>query len=98
MMRASKLMALVFLLTGSIVGAQESGASRRKPLRPQIGRQGGVGRPVKPGASNEQRPLQAQVRQAFARVVRRELNLDVGQMEKLRGAEVKYEQQRRAIL
>ena len=99
-MRASRLIVAALVLGASIVGAQDTGASSRTkpPLRPQLGRPGGAGRPGNPGPPNEQRALQARVRQAFAGVVRRQLNLDAAQMDKLRAVDVKYEQQRRAIL
>jgi hypothetical protein len=46
----------------------------------------------------ERQMLQRQVRQAFAKAVRRQLNLNDDQMRKLQSVDLKYERQRFALL
>lgn len=50
------------------------------------------------GVPNERQALQRRVRQAFAGVVRRQLNLDATKMQQLQRVDQKYEQQRREVL
>src|SRR5689334_11998784 len=79
-----------------MVGALASGAAGQRvdsgPLRPG-GRGGLRGQPPA-----ERQLLQRQVRQAFAKAVRRQLNLSDDQMRKLQSADFKYERQRVALL
>ena len=68
-------------------------------------RAGGGVRPLaRAGVAAQQQPnprrqaLQRQVREAFAKVVRRQLNLNDEQMQSLQRTDARYEQQRRALL
>ena len=79
-----------------MVGALASGASGQRAdsglLRPG-GRGGLRGQPPA-----ERQLLQRQVRQAFAKAVRRQLNLSDDQMRKLQSVDLKFERQRIALL
>ena len=98
MIRLARLTAIVAALVGSatVASAQstESGAGAQNPARPLRESQQQPGR----GTPTERQALQRQVRQAFARVVRRQLNLDAGKMQQLQRVDQKYEQQRRQVL
>ena len=90
------MIAGALLASASVVGAQvaESATAARVPRRMQRGAQQQLGR----GTPNERQALQQRVRQAFAGVVRRQLNLSAPQMQTLQRTDQKYEQQRRAIV
>lgn len=79
-----------------VLGAFASGAEGQRvdsgPLRPG-GRGGLRGQPL-----GERQLLQRQVRQAFAKAVRRQLSLSEDQMRKLQSVDLKYERQRVALL
>jgi hypothetical protein len=79
-----------------MVGALASGAAGQRSdsggLRPG-GRGGMRGQPPA-----ERQLLQRQVRQAFAKAVRRQLNLSDDQMRKLQSVDFKFERQRIALL
>jgi periplasmic protein CpxP/Spy len=94
----ARLTAIVVALVGSatVASAQatESGTGAQNPARPLREAQQQPGR----GTPTERQALQRQVRQAFARVVRRQLNLDAGKMQQLQRVDQKYEQQRRQVL
>lgn len=65
---------------------------------------GATGRPLARAGMAQQQPnprrqaLQRQVREAFAQVVRKQLNLNDEQMRSLQRVDAKYERQRRALL
>jgi hypothetical protein len=84
------------LLCASVVGAQvtESARAARVARRAQRGGQQELGR----GVPNDQQVLRQRVRQAFAGVVRKQLNLNAAQMQTLQRTDQKYEQQRRAVV
>ncbi|HTJ21848.1 MAG TPA: Spy/CpxP family protein refolding chaperone [Gemmatimonadaceae bacterium] len=83
---------LPFVLAGSL--AAQSDPPRPSGMRPL----------ARAAVRQEQQPnprrqaLVRQVRQAFARLVRKQLNLTDEQMQSLQRVDTKYEQQRRALL
>ena len=82
------------LVTATAVNAQvtdSASTSQGRMLRGMVQQPGR-------GAPTEQQALQRQVRQAFARVVRRQLNLDAAKMQQLQRVDQKFEQQRREVL
>jgi hypothetical protein len=81
----------VVLMLGAFASGAEAQRSDSGILRP--GRRGLRGQPPA-----EQQLLQRQVRQAFAKAVRRQLNLSDDQMRKLQSVDFKYERQRIALL
>jgi hypothetical protein len=95
-MRATRRFVIAALMScASVAGAQvaESTAPTRVPRRMQRGAQ------QQPRAApSEQQVLRQRVRQAFAGVVRRQLNLNPVQMQTLQRTDQKYEQQRRAVV
>jgi hypothetical protein len=97
-MHIARLIATVATLVASTgvarAQATESGTGSQNPARGLGGAQQQPGR----GAPTERQALQRQVRQAFARVVRRQLNLDAAKMQQLQRVDQKYEQQRRQVL
>ena len=96
-MRATRPILLVLLMScASVVGAQvaESAAPARVQRRAQRGAQQQLPRAV----PKEQQLLRQRVRQAFAGVVRKQLNLNAAQMQTLQRTDQKYEQQRRAVV
>jgi hypothetical protein len=82
------------LMLGVLASAAEGQRSDSSPLRP--GGRGGLRGGGAPPA--ERQMLQRQVRQAFAKAVRRQLNLSDEQMGKLQSVDLKYERQRVALL
>jgi Spy/CpxP family protein refolding chaperone len=79
-----------------MIGAFASGAAgqRSDSGAPRPGGRGGLrGQPPA-----EQQLLQRQVRQAFARAVKRQLNLSDDQMRKLQSVDFKFERQRIALI
>lgn len=84
--------ALVLML-GVIASGAQGQRSDSGPLRP-----GGRGGLRRGGSLGEQQMLQRQVRQAFAKAVRRQLNLSDEQMGKLQSVDFKFERQRVALL
>jgi hypothetical protein len=96
-MRATRPFVIAVLMScASVAGAQvaESTAPARVPRRMQRGAQQQLPR----AAPNEQQVLRQRVRQAFAGVVRKQLNLNPVQMQTLQRTDQKYEQQRRAVV
>jgi hypothetical protein len=96
-MRATRPFVIAALLScASIAGAQvaESAAPTRVARRAQRGAQQQLPRAV----PKEQQILRQRVRQAFAGVVRKQLNLNAAQMQTLQRTDQKYEQQRRAVV
>jgi len=101
MMRVTRsVIALVLLAFASIAGSASvvsaqggESASATEARPPRGARQG-----VRPQVQSDRQALQRRVRQAFAGVVRRQLNLDPSQMRTLQRVDQKYEHQRRAIL
>jgi hypothetical protein len=85
--RASSIALLVGALA-STAAAQRGDSGRLRP-----GGRGGRGQPPA-----ERQMLQRQVRQAFAKAVRRQLDLNDEQMRKLQSVDFKYERQRVALL
>src|SRR5512146_3319827 len=83
---------LSLALTGTL-------AAQREPARPKAMRplaQAAVGQEQQPNPRRQ--ALVRQVRQAFARTVRKQLSLTDQQMQSLQRVDGKYEQQRRALL
>src|SRR4051812_15717246 len=74
--------------------AQVAESATAAPMRPRRGVQQQLGR----GAPNNRQALQQRIRQAFAGVVRRQLNLNAAQMQTLQRTDQKYEQERRAVV
>jgi hypothetical protein len=66
--------------------------------RPDSGSKRPGGRGLRGQPPAERQLLQRQVRQAFAKAVRRQLNLNDDQMRKLQSVDLKYERQRIALL
>jgi hypothetical protein len=96
-MRAVRPLVIAVLISySSVAHAQgaESTAPARGPRRAQRGAQQQLSR----AAPNEQQVLRQRVRQAFAGVVRKQLNLNPVQMQTLQRTDQKYEQQRRAVV
>jgi len=84
--------AVVLMLGAFATGVQ--GQQRADSARPRPGLRGGLrGQPPA-----ERQMLQRQVRQAFAKAVRRQLNLSDDQMRKLQSVDFKYERQRIALV
>lgn len=84
--------AVVLLLGAFVSDAVAQRTDSAAPLRP--GARGGLrGQPPA-----ERQLLQRQVRQAFAKAVRRQLNLNDDQMRRLQSVDLKYERQRIALL
>jgi protein CpxP len=71
--------------------AESASAAQTRPLR-------GARQQPASGTPAERQALQRRVRQAFAGVVRRQLNLDAAKMQQLQRVDQKYEQQRREVL
>ncbi|HMA24682.1 MAG TPA: hypothetical protein VKP00_11825 [Gemmatimonadaceae bacterium] len=86
--------ALVACATAAGAQVAESGMARQPPARQQRGARQEFGR----GTPNDRQALERRVRQAFAGVVRRQLNLDAAQMQNLQRVDQKFEQQRRVVL
>lgn len=82
----------VVLMLGAFASGAEGQRTDSSPPRPG-GRGGLRGQPPA-----ERQMLQRQVRQAFAKAVRRQLNLTDDQMRKLQSVDLKYERQRFALL
>ena len=85
----------VVLLLGAFATGVQGQRTDSGPLRPG-GRGGRGGLRGQPPA--ERQMLQRQVRQAFAKAVRRQLSLNDEQMRKLQSVDLKYERQRFALL
>ena len=84
--------AVVLMLGAFASGALSQRSDTAAPLRP--GARGGLrGQPPA-----ERQLLQRQVRQAFAKAVRRQLNLSDDQMRRLQSVDLKYERERIALL
>lgn len=93
MMRSTAVFAAV-LASAAVARAQvaeSTSAAQARPLRGQRQQPRG-------GTPTERQALQRRVRQAFAGVVRRQLNLDAAKMQQLQRVDQKYEQQRREVL
>lgn len=86
-MRLTSL-AVAMLLGASNVIAAQRGAQRQPPGEPQRGQ---------PALAPQQQVLLRQVRQAFAGVVRRQLNLSADQSRKVQEIDTKYQRQRNDI-
>jgi Spy/CpxP family protein refolding chaperone len=74
-------------------------AAQNKPARPRAMRplaRAAIGQEQQPNPRRQ--ALMGQVRQAFARTVRKQLSLTDEQMQSLQRVDVKYEQERRALL
>jgi len=82
----------VVLLVATLASGAEGQRSDSGKLRP--GGRGGL----RGQTLGERQMLQRQVRQAFAKAVRRQLNLSDEQMRKLQSVDLKYERQRVALL
>jgi hypothetical protein len=84
----------MLLLIATAAGAQVAEtATGRGPARQQR-RQQQLGR----ATPNDRQLLQRRVRQAFAGVVQKQLNLNPAQMQTLQRTDQKYEQQRRGVV
>jgi hypothetical protein len=83
---------LSLVLAGSL--AAQSEPPRPRAVRPLA--RAAVGQAQQPNPRRQ--ALVRQVRQAFARVVRKQLDLSDEQMQSLQRVDTKYEQQRRALL
>jgi hypothetical protein len=95
--RATRPIVIAVLMSyASVAVAQraESATAARVPRRAQRGLEQQLGR----AAPNDRQALRVQVRQAFAGVVRKQLNLNASQMQTLQQTDRKYEQQRGAVL
>lgn len=81
----------IVLMVGAFASGAEAQRADTSPLRPG-------GRGMRGQAPAERQMLQRQVRQAFAKAVRRQLNLSDDQMQKLQSVDLKFERQRMALL
>jgi hypothetical protein len=92
-MLATRPMVVAALMAcATVAGAQ--GADPVPPMRPRRGAQ----QPLRQGVPNDRQALRGRIKQAFAGVVRRQLNLDPSQMQNLQRVDQKFEQQRGAVL
>jgi len=93
LVRASALLLMLGAFATGAQGQQQRGDSLS--MRP--GARGGRGA-MRGQPPAERQMLQRQVRQAFAKAVRRQLSLTDDQMQKLQSVDFKYERQRIALL
>jgi hypothetical protein len=100
MIRRALSLSIGLLFAGSAIGAAQRTDSVA-PLRPRAGRLGApggkVGRNGQPPISPKQQAMVRQVRQAFAGVVKRELNLNDDQMRHVQQVDDKYQLQRNQL-
>ena len=87
--------AVVLMLGMLASGAEGQRSDSGPPLRP--GGRGGL-RGARGAPPAERQLLQRQVRQAFAKAVKRQLNLSDDQMRKLQSVDLKFERERVALL